>query len=111
MGSQQNELNLHLKVFENTQFPDEFLNTKLINLYCKHMIHTNLNKDSKANRLLAASHKAGYEFCEWGSHEELPSDLLHHLNIITKWKMMITDMLFVLLFVSIVLRETSHLVR
>lgn len=84
MGSQQNELNLHLKVFENTQFPDEFLNTKLINLYCKHMIHTNLNKDSKANRLLAASHKAGYEFCEWGSHEELPSDLLHHLNIITK---------------------------
>lgn len=84
MGIQRNELNVHLKVFENTQFPDEFLNTKLINLYCKHMIHTNLNKDSKANRLLAASHKAGYEFCEWGSHEELPSDLLHHLNIITK---------------------------
>lgn len=84
MGSQQNELNLHLKVFENTQFSDEFLNTKLINLYCKHMILTNLNKDSKANRLLVASYKVGYEFCEWGSHEELPSDLLHHLNIITK---------------------------
>lgn len=84
MGSRQNELNLHLKVLEDTQFPDEFLNTKLINLYCKHMIHTNLNKDSKANRLLAASYKVGYEFCEWGSHEELPSDLLHHLNIITK---------------------------
>lgn len=47
MGSQQNELNLHLKVFENTQFPDEFLNTKLINLYCKHMIHTNLIKIPK----------------------------------------------------------------
>lgn len=84
MGSQQNELNLHLKVFENTQFSDEFLNTKLINLYCKHMILTNLNKESKANHLLVASHKAGYEFCEWGSHEELPSDLLHHLSIITK---------------------------
>lgn len=52
MGSQRNELNLHLKVLEDTQFPDEFLNMKLINLYCKHMIHTNLNKDSKANRLL-----------------------------------------------------------
>lgn len=75
---------LHLNVFENAQFPDEFLNTKLINLYCKHMILTNLNKDSKANRLLVASYKVGYEFCEWGSHEELPSDLLHHLNIITK---------------------------
>lgn len=62
MGSQRNELNVHLKVFENTQFPDEFLNTKLINLYCKHMIHTNLNKDSKANRLLAASHRLAMSF-------------------------------------------------
>ena len=62
MGSQQNELNLHLKVFENTQFSDEFLNTKLINLYCKHMICTNLNKDSKANRLLAASSIAHGKF-------------------------------------------------
>lgn len=75
---------LHLNVLENAQFPDEFLNMKLVNLYCKHMILTNLNKESKANHLLVASHKAGYEFCEWGSHEELPSNLLHHLNIITK---------------------------
>lgn len=84
MGSRRNELNIYLKVLENTQFPDELLNTKLVNLYCKHMIRTNTNKESKANHLLAASHKAGYEYCEWGSHEELPSDLLHHLNIITK---------------------------
>lgn len=84
MGSQPNELNMHLKVLESAQFTDEFLNMKLVNLYCKHMIQTNTNKESKSNHLLAASHKAGYEYCEWGSHEELPSDLLHHLNIITK---------------------------
>lgn len=27
MGSQRNELNVHLKLFENTQFSDEFLDT------------------------------------------------------------------------------------
>lgn len=75
---------LHLKVLEDAAFDNKFLNIKLVDLYCKHMLKSNMNKESKATHLLAASHKVGYKYCEWGSHEELPSDLLHHLNIITK---------------------------
>lgn len=60
-----------------------FLNTRLTDLYCKHMMKKN-NKKSKANALLAASNKLGYEFCEWGSHSGHPSNLAYHKGIISK---------------------------
>lgn len=76
--------NINIKILENTEFEEEFLDMKLTDMYCKHMIIRNINNDSKMNRLLSASDKIGYEFCEWGMHDGYPSDLYHHINIITK---------------------------
>lgn len=76
--------NLNVKIQENADISEELLNMKLINMYCKHMIKNDSDSNSKANRLLEASCKIGYEFCEWGAHEGRPSDFFHHLNNIMK---------------------------
>ena len=79
---QKNELNI--KIQENFGFPNDFMNMKLTDMYCKHMMKNDSNYDSKANKLLNASCKVGYEICEWGLHSNHPSDFYHHMNIITK---------------------------
>lgn len=78
------EKQLNIQIRDNYKFKEQLLNIKLIKLYCKHMIKNNSEKESKSNQLLNASRKVGYEWCEWGSHEGLPSDLSHHINIVTK---------------------------
>lgn len=57
---------------------------RLVDLYCKHMIRVDYDKDSKANRLLSASREIGYDYCEWGSHDYSRSNVSHHLCIIEK---------------------------
>lgn len=57
---------------------------RLVDLYCKHMIRVDYDKDSKANRLLSASRVIGYDYCEWGSHDYSRSNVSHHLGIIEK---------------------------
>ena len=76
--------NINIKIQKDAKIEDEFLNMKLTDMYCKHMIKNDSNFNSKANRLLKFSDKIEYEFCEWGSHEKQPSNIFHHLNIITK---------------------------
>lgn len=78
------ENQLNIQIIANYKFKEQFLNTKLTELYCKHVIKNNSDNESKSNRLLNASYKIGYEWCEWGSHEGLPSNLSHHISIITK---------------------------
>lgn len=65
---------------------DSFLDMRLGNLYCKHMIKCSNTGyvASKANRLFAASDALGYEFCEWGSHSGHHSNLPYHRNVIMK---------------------------
>lgn len=60
------EKQLNIQIRDNYKFTEQLLNTKLIKLYCKHMIKINSEKESKSNQLLNASHKIGYEWCEWG---------------------------------------------
>lgn len=62
------ENQLNIQMIANYKFKEQFLNTKLTELYCKHVIKNNSDNESKSNRLLNASHKIGYEWCEWGSH-------------------------------------------
>lgn len=57
---------------------------RLVDLYCKHMIRVDYDKNSKANRLLSASRAIGYDYCEWGSHDYSRSNVFHHLGIIEK---------------------------
>lgn len=57
---------------------------RLVDLYCKHMIRVDYDKESKANRLLSASRTIGYGYCEWGSHDYSRSNVFHHLGIIEK---------------------------
>jgi hypothetical protein len=57
---------------------------RLVDLYCKHMIRVDYDKNSKANRLLSASRAIGYDYCEWGSHDYSRSNVPHHLGIIEK---------------------------
>lgn len=57
---------------------------RLVDLYCKHMVRVDFNKDSKANRLLSASRAIGYDYCEWGSHDYSRSNVIHHFGIIEK---------------------------
>ena len=60
------------------------LEMRLVDLYCKHMIRVDYDKESKANRLLSASRTIGYGYCEWGSHDYSRSNVFHHLGIIEK---------------------------
>ena len=57
---------------------------RLVDLYCKHMIRVDYDKESKANRLLSVSRTIGYGYCEWGSHDYSRSNVFHHLGIIEK---------------------------
>ena len=57
---------------------------RLVDLYCKHMVRVDYDKESKANRLLSASRTIGYGYCEWGSHDYSRSNVFHHLGIIEK---------------------------
>lgn len=75
---------INIKIQESIKLKNTFLNMKLVNMYCKHMILNESVNESKANQLLVASNKIHYEFCEWGTYDNFPSDLLHHLGIITK---------------------------
>ena len=59
---------------------------RLVDLYCKHMIRTDFDKELKANRLLSASREIGYDYCEWGTHSGHRSNGLYHLGIIEKMK-------------------------
>lgn len=57
---------------------------RLVDLYCKHMIRVDFNKESKANRLLSASRAIGYDYCEWGICSGHRSNVHHHIGIIEK---------------------------
>ncbi len=57
---------------------------RLVDLYCKHMIRVDYDKESKANRLLSVSRTIGYDYCEWGRHDYSRSNVFHHLGIIEK---------------------------
>lgn len=76
--------NINVKIQENYNFSSKLLDIKLTDMYCKHMMKNDSNCQSKANRLLRASCKIGYEICEWGLYSNCPSDLSHHMGIITK---------------------------
>lgn len=75
--------NINIEIQRSMEFENNLLNMKLVEMYCKHVILNSSNK-SKANQLLIASNKIHYEYCEWGVHDGSPSDLSHHLSIITK---------------------------
>lgn len=57
---------------------------RLVDLYCKHMIRVDYDKESKANRLLSASRAIGYDYCEWGICSGHRSNVQHHIGIIEK---------------------------
>lgn len=57
---------------------------KLVDLYCKHMIRVDYDKESKANRLLSASRTIGYGYCEWGTHSGHRNNVLYLMGIIEK---------------------------
>lgn len=59
------------------------LDTKLTDMYCKHMVRID-NNNTKANKLLQESRKIGYDICEWGLHRGYPSSPQHHMGIIRK---------------------------
>lgn len=78
----ENQYNIQIK--DNYNFKEQLLNIKLTELYCKHMIKNNSDKEAKSYQLLNASHEIGYKWCEWGSHEGFSNNLSHHIDIITK---------------------------
>lgn len=78
------ERQINIQIEDNYKFKEQLLNTKLTELFCKHMIRNNSDEKSKSNKLLNASHNIGYEWCECGSHEDFSSNLSHHIDIITK---------------------------
>ena len=57
---------------------------RLVDLYCKHMIRVDYDKESKANRLLSGSRTIGYDYCEWGTHSGHRNNVLYHMGIIEK---------------------------
>lgn len=75
---------LKIKIQENFKFPNALLNMRLADMYCKHMVKSNYCKDSKANKLLAASCKLDYPACEWGFHLSHASDIVYHINLIER---------------------------
>lgn len=75
---------INIQIEDSYKFKEQLLDMKLTELYCKHMIKNNSDEKSKSNKLLNTSHNMGYEWCEWGSHEDFPSNLSHHIDIITK---------------------------
>lgn len=76
--------NINISIQENIKLDDALLNIRLIDMYCKHVIKNNMIENSKINKLLIASKKIHYNFCEWGSHQDHSNDLVYHQNIIKK---------------------------
>ena len=71
---------LSIEIQKKAKFANEFLGTKLMDVFCKHMILNNCVEESRADKLLKASNDINYAYCEWGSHNGHSSDILYHLN-------------------------------
>ena len=67
----------------NCGIPEYLLNMKLTDMFCKHVIKTE-EMSIKAENLYLESVKLRYNICEWGSHSGHPSDILFHIDKITK---------------------------
>lgn len=74
-------MNLHI---QSDNVPDEILEMRLKDLYCKHMIRCDENTSHKAEQLLRESQAIGYDICEWGLNSGHPSILSYHLKKIVK---------------------------
>ena len=75
--------NLNIKV--NRNIPEDILNMKLADMFCKHVIRCKPEEMSiKAENLYLESVKLGYYLCEWGVHSGHPSDISFHIGKITK---------------------------
>ena len=68
--------NAELKKLQITFVPNIFLNMKLKDMYCKHVLSLSV----KAQMLLQESLQIGYKYCQWGSHEldKDSLDLFYH---------------------------------
>lgn len=69
-------MSLHI---QSDNVPDEILEMRLKDLYCKHMIYCDENTSHKAEQLLRESQAIGYDICEWGLNSGHPSILSYHL--------------------------------
>lgn len=67
----------------NCGISEYLLNMKLTDMFCKHVIKTE-GMSIKAENLYLESVKLEYNICEWGSHNGHPSDILFHIDKITK---------------------------
>jgi len=75
--------NLNIKV--NRNIPEDVLNMKLKEMFCKHVIRRNPDgTKNKAGKLYIESVKLGYNVCEWGTHSGHPSNISYHIGKITK---------------------------
>lgn len=74
---------LYIKV--NGDIPEDMLNMKLKDMFCKHVIRRYPDGMSiKAGKLYIESVKIGYNVCEWGVHSGHPSNISYHIGKITK---------------------------
>lgn len=75
--------NLNIKV--NGNIPEDILNMKLKDMFCKHVIRRNQDgMQIKADKLYIESVKLEYNVCEWGVHSGHPSNISYHIGKIIK---------------------------
>ena len=61
--------------------PASILNTRLIDLRCKHVLNGSTDKELS---VIEYSKECNYNWVEWGSHSGHTNDLEYHLNKIRK---------------------------
>ena len=78
---------LSISIHLNSNIPEQILDMKLKELYCKHVMRAHpIARDMfpRSEKLLEESKKLGYDICEWGLHSGHPSDIQYHLDKIIK---------------------------
>lgn len=79
--------NLSISLHLDGDIPEQILDMKLKELYCKHVMRSlpvNGILLPRAEKLLEESKKLGYDVCEWGLHSGHPNDLQYHSDKIIK---------------------------
>lgn len=74
-------MELNISINNKNNISEIFLNMKLTDMYCKHVIRNNPDGiHIKAGKLYLESAKLGYKICNWGLHEGYAGDFHHHLQ-------------------------------
>ena len=73
--------NLNIKI--NGDISASLLDTKLVDMFCKHIIRRESDDiHTKASKLYLESCKLDYKVCNWGMHVGHASDIQYHINSI-----------------------------